>query len=100
MYKKKHFAKDSLFYQIQKMIAVEALSPYVLEIYLKHVNKKPKIFACYTTIPNPYCICTPEKIDKYQTAPNHIIKKLSANLTRHLAYEKYFDMRDHQYNQN
>lgn len=101
MYQKKHYPKDSLFYQIQKMIAVEALSPVIIEIYLKkNKQNKPTLYASFTNIPNHYCICTPEKVDKYQTAPNHIIKQLSANLTRHLAYELYFEVRDNYYKQN
>lgn len=82
--------KYSLLSQIQYIIALEALSPTIIDIHWRKNSNPPQLVAYYTTTPNPNCIDLPEILDKYLIAPNHILKDLASYTTAQCAAEYIF----------
>jgi hypothetical protein len=83
--------KNTILSQLQRIIAVEAVSQTVIEVFLDTNNaKKPKLVAFYTKIPNPNCIDVHEKQDIYCKMPNETIRKISNFLIHQLAKEIVF----------
>lgn len=75
----------SLLAQIQRVIALEAMSPYVLEIYLDRDTNPPKLYAYTTKIHNPNCLYLPEKTDIYLAAPNDVVRENTPSILNDLA---------------
>ena len=87
--------------QIQRNIALEAISQTVIEIYLeRNPNKEPKLLAYYTSVPNPHCLDIPEKKDKYFNTHKDTLPHL-CNYTIHtLAISAEHEINSNKYNLN
>lgn len=88
----------SLLQQIQRIIALEAVSTKIIEMYLDKSLQYTRILAYYTTIPNHNCIDVPEKAEKELIYSNKTIQSLSKHITRQLTYNNntpYFSINNH-----